>query len=101
LRRWSEDGRSKFRAFLLAVLVSSGQAPLVPTGTNDSRSNNGGAMAHSLAPVRYRAHRSAASASGPRWLEDGRWICRSRLSIAIPTAKASTDSGSAPDQAAT
>jgi hypothetical protein len=39
--RWSEDARSKFRAFLVPVLVSSGQALAVPSGALGSRSNNG------------------------------------------------------------
>jgi hypothetical protein len=44
-RRWSEDARSKFRAFSIAVLVSSGQAPPVPAGAGDSRSTICGSVA--------------------------------------------------------
>jgi hypothetical protein len=40
-RRWSEDARSKFRAFVVPVLVSSGRALPVPPSAHDSRSNNG------------------------------------------------------------
>jgi hypothetical protein len=40
-RRWSEDARSKFRAFSIPVLVSSGQALAVPSGAHDSRSTHG------------------------------------------------------------
>jgi hypothetical protein len=64
-RRWSDHARSKFRAFLLAVLVSSGQALPVPPRAHDSPQQRR-PVAQGLAPVRYRVQDSAASARGPR-----------------------------------